>query len=224
MTKNRSVKIFFFGDSICFGQGVSPHLTWVSKLSKELHERYQDRLDLLIQNPSVNGNTTRMALERIAYDVQSHAPHIVLVQFGMNDCNGWQTDNGHSRTSKAAFEANLCEIVDRVRVFGARQVIMGTNHPTTRFERLPQVEHTYDQANRSFNGITRRVADLRATLLADAEAACDKLVSAGTATYSDLILADALHLSRRGHEVYFDTRMPVMIEAVERVIADHTRS
>ena len=83
------IRIFFFGDSICFGQGVSPHFTWVTRLSRALDERFSSRADVLTQNPSVNGNTTRMALERMPYDVQSHAPDVLYIQFGLNDCNGW---------------------------------------------------------------------------------------------------------------------------------------
>jgi len=83
------IRIFFFGDSICFGQGVSPHFTWVTRLSRALDERLSSRADVLTQNPSVNGNTTRMALERMPYDVQSHAPDVLYIQFGLNDCNGW---------------------------------------------------------------------------------------------------------------------------------------
>jgi lysophospholipase L1-like esterase len=93
-------------DSICFGQGVSPHLTGVVRLSAALNARYQHALDIIIQNPSVNGNTTRLALERMPYDIQSHTPHVLFVQCGMNDCNVWQTDKGHPRVSKAAFGAH----------------------------------------------------------------------------------------------------------------------
>lgn len=219
MSARKSLRIFFFGDSICFGQGVSPHRVWVGRLAQALEERYGDRVDLTVQNPSVNGNTTRMALERMAYDVQSHAPQILYTQFGMNDCNGWETDKGHPRTSREAFAANLGEIIARGRLFGAQQVILGTNHPTTRTEaKLPYVDHTYEQANRAYNAISRQVAERHGTMLADAELAFDAAVQAGEATYADLVLADQLHLSERGHDIYLQNRLPILIEAVERVI------
>jgi lysophospholipase L1-like esterase len=212
------IRIFFFGDSICFGQGVSPHLTWVTRLSRALDDRFSPRAHVLTQNPSVNGNTTRMALERMPYDVQSHAPDVLYIQFGLNDCNGWETDRGRPRVSRDAFAANLGEMVDRGRIFGAKQVILGTNHPTTRTARLPYVDHTYEEANGAYNAIIRQVAEAKGTLLADAEVAFNEAVNAGEVRYSDLVLADQLHLSRSGHDLYLRSRLPILNEAVEAIL------
>jgi acyl-CoA thioesterase I len=76
-------------------------------------------VETMVANPSINRNTTRMALERMAYDVQTQDPHVVLVQFAMNDCNYWETDRGLPRVSPAAFKAKLHEIILRARTFGA---------------------------------------------------------------------------------------------------------
>ena len=219
MPNKSRIRIFFFGDSICFGQGVSPHLTWVTRLSRALDERFTSRVDILTQNPSVNGHTTRMALERMPYDVQSHSPDVLYIQFGLNDCNGWETDKGCPRVSKDAFAANLAEMVDRGRIFGARQIILGTNHPTTRTSRLPYVHHTYEEANVTYNAIIRRVAEAKGTLLADAEVAFNEAVNGGEGRYADFVLADRLHLSRTGHDLYLRNRLPILSEAVEAVIA-----
>lgn len=220
MAVRKHLKVFFFGDSICFGQGVSPQHTWVCRIAAALEMRFQDKIDLLVQNPSINGNTTRQALERIAYDVQSHAPHIVLTQFGMNDCNGWETDKGQPRVSSDAFRANLSEIVDRCRVFGAKHIIVGTNHPTTRTrELLPNVDFPYETANRSYNVVSREVAAAKSAILADAEAAFHDAVAAEEASYAHLVLDDQLHLSKSGHDLYFRTRLPLLIDAVEAVSA-----
>lgn len=219
MSARVPLRVFFFGDSICFGQGVSPHKVWVTRLAQALDERFGNHVDFLVQNPSVNGNTTRMALERMPYDVQSHAPHILFTQFGMNDCNGWETDRGHPRTAREAFASNMGEIIARGRQFGARQVILGTNHPTTRtVAKLPFVEHTYDEVNRAYNAISRQVAQQHDTMLADAELAFDEAVSRGEATYAELVLADQLHLSERGHDIYLKNRLPILCEAVEKTI------
>lgn len=220
MATRKSLKVFFFGDSICFGQGVSPQHIWVCRLAAALEERFADRVDLLVQNPSINGNTTRQALERIAYDVQSHCPQIVLTQFGMNDCNGWETDKGHARVSKDGFRANLSEIVDRCRLFGARHMIVGTNHPTIRTTQpLPDVDFPYETANRAYNVISREVASAKSAVVADAEKAFNEAVDAGEASYADLVLDDQLHLSKAGHDIYFRSRLPLLIDAIERVTA-----
>ena len=41
------------------------------------------------------------------YDVQSHEVDVLVVGFGMNDCNYWMTDKGVPRVSQNAFRANL---------------------------------------------------------------------------------------------------------------------
>ena len=219
MLNKPTIRIFFFGDSICFGQGVSQHLTWVTRSSQALDDRFNPRADILTQNPSVNGNTTRMALERMPYDVQSHTPDVLYIQFGLNDCNGWETDKGCPRVSRDAFAANLAEMVDRGRTFGAAEVILGTNHPTTRTAGLPYVGHTYEEANRAYNAIIRQVAKAKGTLLADAEVAFNEAVNAGEVRYADLVLADQLHLSRTGHDFYLRNRLPILSQAVEAIIA-----
>ena len=218
--EEKTLRVFFFGDSICFGQGVSPWETWVPRLGTAIAEHLGVRSQLTVQNPSINGNTTRMALERMPYDVQSHAPQVLYVQFGMNDCNGWETDRGHPRVSPDAFAANLSEIVDRGRISGATQVILGTNHPTTRTVKLlPYADHTYEDANRAYNAIIRRVARSKNALLADAETAFNDVVREGRFSYDDLVLEDQLHLSRFGHDVYLTNRLPILLQAVGLVVS-----
>ena len=212
------LKVFFFGDSICFGQGVSPQHIWVCRIAAALEERFGDRIDPVVQNPSINGNTTRQALERIAYDVQSHAPQIVLTQFGMNDCNGWETDKGHPRVSKCAFRANLSEIIDRCRVLVRALCSSG---PTIRRPARDCSSRVWitptTPPNRAYNALIREVAAAKSAVLADAEKAFDQAIAAGEATYQDLVLEDELHLSKAGHDNYFRARLPLLIEQVERV-------
>ena len=86
-------KVYIFSDSIGFGQLVSPSETWVNDLSDKLIN-LKKRYDILLQNPSVNGCTTRQALERLYFDCTSHKPDLVIIQFGLNDCNFWDTDYG----------------------------------------------------------------------------------------------------------------------------------
>ena len=69
------MRFVFFGNSSCFGQCISPHLTWVSRIGSELHREAGTR-DITIINSSVNGSTTRLALERIGNDLQLQRPDI----------------------------------------------------------------------------------------------------------------------------------------------------
>lgn len=65
-----------------------------------------------------------MALERMPFDVQTHKVDILVITFGMNDCNYWKTDQGLPRVSPDAFEANMKEIIMRGFRFGSRTVII----------------------------------------------------------------------------------------------------
>jgi len=211
-----SLRVVFFGDSICVGQGVSIHRGWVARLASRLDELSR-RLGrkVLVVNASVNGNTTRQALERMPYDVQSHGVDLLLVQFGLNDCNYWRTDGGLPRVSLGGFRANLDEIVTRGRHFGARSVLLNTNHPTSRDrDPIPKCDFTYEASNRAYNAVIRELALARegAVILNDVEREVGAVCERGEARLEDLLLDDGLHLSERGHDIYYRLVAPVVEE------------
>ena len=83
-----TIKVYFFGDSICVGQYISIHKGWVTRTSAELEElgkKYNHQI--IVSNASANGRITRQALEQMPYEIQSRHPDILIVQFGLNDCN-----------------------------------------------------------------------------------------------------------------------------------------
>ena len=58
----------------------------------------------------------------------SKKPFAVLIQFGINDCNCWDSDNGESRVSEEAFEANLKELVVKSLAAEISLIFLSTNH------------------------------------------------------------------------------------------------
>lgn len=159
-----------FGDSIGVGQYVSPHLTWVHKLSEYLHP------DLVV-NSSRNGDTTRLALERMPQDVQAYKPDVLIVQFGINDQNKWKTNKGMPRVTKESFEHNLKEILYRAMNNGCESIYLLTNHI-----------YGYNENIR--------------TVVKETSA---KLIDVGYETpFSNGILLDDIHLNKKGHQLYFD--------------------
>jgi acyl-CoA thioesterase-1 len=176
---------------------------------------------LVVINSAVNGRTTRQALETMPYEVQSISPEVMIVQFGMNDCNVWQTDRGNPRVSPAAFEANLREIVQRGLTFGARAVFLHTNHPTTRdHTSLAHTTVTYEAQNRTYNDIIRTVAGSSGPRvhLNDIAAVFHDAIGADPNGAQRYVLADGLHLSEDGHDLYYRTVYPRLAACVRELL------
>jgi lysophospholipase L1-like esterase len=190
------------------GQHVALHLGWIPRISRELDElgRSLGRA-VVVSNASANGRTTRLALEAMPYELQSHSPDIVLIQFGLNDCNYWASDRGVPRVSRNAFIANLTEIVTRSCVCGAKVILLHTNHPTTR-DQEPMIKGgpTLEESNRLYNaGIRELAASLGSDVhLCDFERAFNEVTGGSREKLSRLLLEDGLHLSKEGHDLYFD--------------------
>src|SRR5262245_35641801 len=127
------VNLIYVGDSIIFGASVDPARRWTSLVSERLMRRYLDTVvHVYSVKRGVSGATTRNGLEEFPKSVQQESPDIVVLQFGLNDCNCWATDRGLPRVSEAAFRANLTEMVTRARHFGASEVVLVNNHRTLR--------------------------------------------------------------------------------------------
>jgi lysophospholipase L1-like esterase len=111
------VKIICIGDSVTYGQGVRADEAWPAVLAELTgHD---------VRNEGVCGDTSRLGLERFPNAVQMHRPDVVVVQFGHNDANIWETDNGLPRVSKDAYVANVVEMVARTAVLDrARAVVL----------------------------------------------------------------------------------------------------
>jgi lysophospholipase L1-like esterase len=211
-----NLKISIFGDSICFGQCISPHKTWVTQISAKLGSLFGEE-NIELTNASVNGNTTRMALERMPYDVQSHNPDIVLIQFGINDSNHWKTDLGHPRVSKLGFKANLLEIIERARIFGAKEVLINTNNVLPKTPRFEHVPFCLSESVEEYNKIVREVALISKVTLIDIEKYFKRELDKGL-KLSDVVLPDNVHLTTAGHNMYFKIIFPYIKKAVSKLV------
>jgi len=217
------IRVTFFGDSTCVGQGVSIYHGWVTRIAKHLDE-YGEKInrEILVSNSSINGRTTRQALEDMPYHIQSHCPDILVVQFGLNDCNYWATDSGLPRVSLPAFLANLREIVARGKQFGASRILLNNNHPTSRDKStMALTKITYEESNREYNQAIRQlVPELDPVVqFQDIESYFKKEISAQTPV-EHFLLSDGLHLSLAGHEKYFQLMFPVVRNAVDALLKE----
>jgi lysophospholipase L1-like esterase len=170
--------IVCIGDSITAGQYLAEgEKAWPALI--QLNE---------VKAAGVSDDTTRLGLERFPRDVQKLAPFVVVIQFGHNDANRWLTDHGLPRVSEWAYRANLTEMVDRCRAFGA-QPFLCTLIPSHKNLRHSQDVQHYDQA-------LREVAADTQTRLIDVRAVWDSL---------ELLMSDGVHPSAEGHKRYAQT-------------------
>ena len=217
MESGPQITIVFMGDSITEGQYVHHSLRWTELVATQLRRKVlQERNDLhFFFNRGVSGETTRQALERFPRDVQNVRPDILTLQFGLNDCNCWDSDNGLPRVSELAYRANLIEMIQRARHFGAKHIIVSTNHPTLRHKTLACGESLETRRER-YNEIVREVAMVTHVTLCEIDKA---FPSSSDAELRGLLLPepDVLHLSPMGHRVYAQAIQEYLEAAIEDV-------
>jgi lysophospholipase L1-like esterase len=205
--------ILFFGDSITNGQYVERQLIWTALVAEAVKLRHRKQANqLFFVNNSIPGETSRDGLARFVQQCQPMRPDIVTIQFGLNDSNCWATDRGLPRVSPASFRANLSEIIERARWFGAREIILSTNHRPLRDDPLLD-GRTLAENNRRYNELVREVASSTRVRLCDIEAAFEPLDPA------ELLLPypDLLHLSVKGHQAYAAAILPSIEAALAAV-------
>jgi lysophospholipase L1-like esterase len=79
---NNYPRIVCFGDSVTFGWNVRYDFSYPYLLEKNLAGKYPG---IKVINCGVGGDTIKEALARIDKDVLSYKPHIVIINFGLND-------------------------------------------------------------------------------------------------------------------------------------------
>ena len=210
------VRVVCMGDSITVGQFISPTQRWTTLLERSLQESLGTE-SVEVLNQGLNGETTRGGLERFPVAVQALEPAILTLQYGMNDCNCWQSDKGAHRVSIEAFTANLLEMVDRSRRFGVGDVILITNPRSLRQARMVNGE-LYEEANARYSQAMREVAVKAEVTLCDVRAAFSDLTPE---QLEPLLLPppDCLHLTERGHVKYAEIVLPYVQAALPSATA-----
>ena len=107
------VNIICFGDSLTFGTGAAKNMSYPSQLSRIISKP--------VINAGVPGDTTAMALARLAKDVLTQSPRIVLITLGGNDLK--------NRVSKKTAYQNLTYIIVAIQNRGALVIVGGISIP-----------------------------------------------------------------------------------------------
>ena len=167
------MRIIAIGDSITSGQYLPSEQAWPAILAELTgHE---------VLNAGVANETTRQGLERFPRHVQERSPDVVIIQFGLNDCNRWKTDNGLPRVSLGAYRENLIEMVERVRACGAAPMIADIT-PTQKSAQHQRDRNEYRRAA-AFVAVDQGARFIYANLYVRH-------------------LLDAVHLTPEGHRIF----------------------
>ena len=106
------------GDSLSAAYGIPEALGWVVLLREQLR---RERLDYIVVNVSVSGETTAGGLSRVGEALQKHRPAVVIVELGGND--------GLRGLPVKQIRANLSAIVMQSQDAGARVLLVGMKMP-----------------------------------------------------------------------------------------------
>lgn len=111
--------IMILGDSLSAGYGITTEQGWVHLLQKRLDQQYPKQHKVV--NASVSGETTSGALARLPKLLQTHKPHIVVIELGGNDALRGQPP--------MMIQKNLAQLIQKSRASKAKVVLFGMKIP-----------------------------------------------------------------------------------------------
>jgi lysophospholipase L1-like esterase len=188
------MNIVCFGDSITQVAGAAEADRWTTQLQWLLENWKSGRCTVF--NRGIGGNTSSLALDRMAADVFPHLPGVVIVQFGIADCfvSEWRE---RPRVSLEEFRSNLAEICSLVRKRGGRCALVA-NHRLAENTWYPQGNGRSMRDNlRSYNAVIREVA-AASDLLIDLPA----LIGSRGIQFEQHLCDDGIHLLPSGNKLY----------------------
>lgn len=188
------IRFHFISDSIS-SQHIGNFENWLTSLSIELNNR-----DITLMNYGVNGDTSRLVFNRLNYDVLSKSPAYVMLQFGLNDCNRWETESNYERVIPNSFKSNIEELLIKIHQKKPKKIFILTNHPTL-------LEKFYDIRNKEYNEIIREIFyqlkdKIESLNLIDIEREWFQRIDNSEFKLNDLLIANGFHISKLGNEIY----------------------
>lgn len=188
LERGEAVKVAAFGDSITAGgDATAPDLIYWQQWLTALRKRYP-KATITGVNSATGGDTTVQGLARLEQKVLAEKPDLVLVAFGMNDQN-------IGSVPLDRFEANLHELVDRIKQSTSAEIILLSSC-------LPNPNWHYTSGRMpDYGKTTRKVAVDRGCAFADVLTNWKAVVDRKKP--EDLLANNVNHPNDFGHWVYF---------------------
>jgi len=181
-------RIVAFGDSITAGgDATRPDRIFWNRWAAELQARHP-RARVTAINGATGGDSTVQGLQRLQAKVLDQKPDLVLIGFGMNDHN-------RGGVPIPEFEANLLEMIARIRATTGAEVVLFSAFPPN--PRWKFGSHRMEQ----YASATSRVAKESGAAFADVYGNWQSLASRKKP--EDLLGNNINHPNDFGHWVYF---------------------
>ncbi len=110
--------LMVFGDSISAAYGIEVGQGWVQLVQNKLQS---EKIDYIVVNESISGDTTAGGLARIDQALAAHKPDAVILELGAND--------GLRGLSPMMIKNNLAELINKVKKSGARVLLLSMRIP-----------------------------------------------------------------------------------------------
>ncbi len=178
---------------VTFGDSITALSTWPQSVAQNLNMK--------LVNSGIGGNTTEHGMARFERDVAAHDPDFVIMCFATNDF--YRADGVNPRVSLTQYRANLQTFVDKVKALGAEPILMTPPFISEGASGGPSLypEGTVNGALDKYVAAMRDVASANGIGLIDIHAVCDN----GGYSVNSFLIADGVHLSSVGNQVYTDT-------------------
>ncbi|MGH8704774.1 MAG: arylesterase [Burkholderiales bacterium] len=111
-------KILVFGDSLSSGYGIAERRGWVALLEERLR---RERLDYIVVNASISGETTSGGRARLRKMLDEHRPAVVVLALGAND--------GLRGLPVGELKKNLAAMIEQSQKAGSRVLLVGMKLP-----------------------------------------------------------------------------------------------
>ncbi|NBV82843.1 arylesterase [bacterium] len=179
--------VVFLGDSLVAGYGVDPSESYPSVIQQKIKK---DRLNWMVVNAGVSGDTTQGGKNRLKW-VLKRQPDMIVVALGAND--------GMRGIPTAVIRDNLNAIIDTSRKSGVFVVLMGIRIPTN-------YGKTYEDA----------IVDTLASVAKEKKVPYLPFYIRDVAAKPELNLADGIHPNPAGHQKVADRVYSFLIPHLRR--------
>ena len=189
--------IVFFGDSVTFGYGVDTETeSFYALIGKIMKSGIYG--DVLTVNAGVSGEDTSEALGRISTDLAAHNPDIVVIAFGLNDCQ-------NKTMTPGKFRENINKMIEAIP--SQTEILLATSNSF--METGQPFRKDFNDLLEPYTKATRNIAREKGLTLIDVNDAWDDYLNKNKKNMESLYV-DPTHPSAKGHRLIYATYMDVL--------------